>query len=75
MVFIKGVGLNFYRHVRHKVRRPHVKNQLISPIGFNYARPLKTPIFDFSGTSPGFSLKTNLRRIHPPTLPKLLKTS
>ena len=75
MVFVKGVGLNFYRQVERRVRRPHVKNQPNSPISFNYARPLKNPIFDFSGTSPGFWLKTNLRRIHPPTLPKLLKTS
>ena len=75
MVFVKGVGLNFYRQVRHQARRPHVKNQPNTPISFNYASPLKNPIFDFSGTSPGFWLKTNLRRIHPPTHPKPLKTS
>ena len=75
MVFVKGVGLNFYRQVRHQARRPHVKNQPNTPIGFNYASPLKNPISDFSGTSPGFWLKTNLRGIHPPTHPKPLKTS
>ena len=75
MVFVKGVGLNFNRHVKQQVRRPYVKNQLDSLLKSHFSRPLKNPIFDFSGTSPGFSLKTNLRRIHPPTLPKLLKTS
>ena len=68
MVFVKGVGLNFYRHVARRVRRPHVKNQPNSPIGFNNARPLKNPIFDFSGTNPGFPFKTNLRR-YTPTYP------
>ena len=75
MVFVKGVRLNFYLRVVSRVKGVHVKNQLNSLLKSHFSRPLKNPIFDFSGTSPGFWLKTKLRRIHPPTHPKLLKTS
>ena len=73
MVFVKDVGLNFYRHVTHRVRGVHVKNQLNSLLKSHFSRPLKNAKIGFSGTSPGFWLKTKLRRIHPPTHPKLLK--
>ena len=75
MVFVKGVGLNFYRRVKRPVKRLHVKNQLNSLLKSHFLRPLKNPILGFSGTRPGFWLKTKLRCIHPPTHPKLLKTS
>ena len=74
MVFVKGVGLNFYRRNARRVRRPHVKNQLNSLLKSHFSRPLKT-LFWPLGTSPGFWLKTKLRRIHPPNQQKLLKTS
>ena len=55
MVFVKGVGLNFYRHVARRVRRPHVKNQPNSPTSLNYANPLKNAKIDFSTEKPIFS--------------------
>ena len=57
------------------MRGVHVKNQLNSLLKSHFSRPLKNAKIDFSGTSPGFWVKTKLHRIHPPTHPKLLKTS
>ena len=63
VVFQKSVGLNFYRHARLPSRRPHVKNQLNSLLKSHFSRPLKNAKIGFSGTSLGFWLKTNFRRI------------
>ena len=45
------------------MRGVHVKNQLNSLLKSHFSRPLKNAKIGFSGTSPGFWLKTNFRRI------------
>ena len=55
MVFVKGVGLNFYRRVRPRLRRPDVKNQPNSPTNLYYASPLKNAKIDLSTEKPIFS--------------------
>ena len=74
MVFVKGVGLNFYRRVVSRVIGVHVKNQVNSLLKSHFSRPLKNPIFGFSGTSPGFSLKNQFFRYDLYPMPKTFLT-
>ena len=75
MVFVKGIGLNFYRRDAQRVKGPHVENQLNSLLKSHFSRPLKNPVFDLSVTTTRILAQNQLRHIHPPTHPKLLKTS
>ena len=75
MVFVKGVRLNFYLRVVSRVKGVHVKNQLNSLLKSHFSRPLKNPVFDLSLTTTRILAQNQLRHIHPPTHPKLLKTS
>ena len=70
MVFLKSVGLNFYSHARLPSSRPHVKNQLNSLLKSHFSRPLKNVIFSFSGTSPGFLVRTRFFSENPGLVPE-----